>query len=520
MARKRANAVDSIWSLGFSSRGKIADTEFKGGMTSKLFLSKHNTGPRSTIMYSATLALKHLLDGQITAWLTPKNEIMCQKGKTEDENIVVWDYKTLKVGKFERGRQVADTEHFAKKGDKGGFVHPILFAPFIVGKLLPTSPAYDTEFTQAFETLKTKGFDVEDQESLQAAFLANDNLYFTRSQYDFRASNIDLLGMKPTFQTFLAPQLGLKGDADSAVSANSKNELLERLKEYRFEGFVPHGEDARLIPKFDLDTMEITAETEFLARLVKGEINSKRPINNILLYGEAGTGKSTMAKLLAQIWGLPYEVLNLSRDTTTKELIGAFQPDGKGGFVSNLPALVRRVKYGGVIEIAELNYAYANALGCLNTLMDDRQELTIHDGTVIPRHPMCIIIGTTNVNYAGCQKINAAFKDRFYRICKVERMPKHQMIEIILHGSGLDNSRRALVAKLVDAAERINDKINEEEIDDAVCSLRGLIEWARDIRYGLSPVAAARTTILPKVSFDEEIQKEIEDMILIPMFGA
>ena len=250
--------------------------------------------------------------------------------------------------------------------------------------------------------------------------------------------------------------------------------------------------------------------------MVKEEHETDYPVNNLLLYGEAGAGKSTAAQILAQLFGLPYRFINLSLNSEESELIGTYRPKADGTFEFFEPAFAETFRNGGVIELMEINYARPGALGVLNSALDATARITLGNSEVVERHPNCIIIATTNVDYAGCQKMNEALKDRFHVMCEIEKLSDRDLIDITMQGSG--NQDKALVTKMVDAVNKISTKMKEEQILGGVCSTRQLINWARHVKYTQNPIESAKNTILPGVSLDGEIQKEIIDTILKPMF--
>jgi MoxR-like ATPase len=155
-------------------------------------------------------------------------------------------------------------------------------------------------------------------------------------------------------------------------------------------------------------------------------------------------------------------------------------------------------------------------LGKINSALDATATLITANGEKIKRHPNFVLIGTTNIGYAGCKPMNASFVSRFHRIVKVEKLPAGDLLEIVINQSG--NSDRVLVKKMIDAVEKISIKIKEEQIINGVSSTRELINWANETKYTSDPIESARVTILPSVGFDEELQEEIIDTILRPMF--
>ena len=106
-------------------------------------------------------------------------------------------------------------------------------------------------------------------------------------------------------------------------------------------------EEKSLIPKLDFDIIKIPQEIRELAHMIKEEINSLKPVRNILLYGEAGAGKSTGARILAQLLGLPYRFMTCSLNTEESDFVGTYKPTPEGGFEFWMPAFAESFVNGG-----------------------------------------------------------------------------------------------------------------------------------------------------------------------------
>jgi len=357
----------------------------------------------------------------------------------------------------------------------------------------------------------------------------NDYLY--ESQHDYIQRNEEIKDME-VFESREPVEVDL---TEKLVGHGGRFEYVDRGKEKKSEASktskrlsIPTTEyylewdrelteeEKALIPKLDFEIIRIPKEIEELAKIIKEEINSFKPVRNILMYGEAGAGKSTGARILAQLLGLPYRFINCSLNTEESDFIGTFKPTPEGGFEFWMPSFAQSFVYGGLIEVQEPTTLKSGVGVILNSATDDTAQITLGDGRIVPRHKNCIIVFTTNIDYAGCNRLNESLKDRFNQMIHIKKLPNEELIRITMEQSG--NNDRALVEKLVDAVQKISIKIEEEQITGGVCSTRQLINWAQDIKYTLDPIRSARKTILPGVSLDLEVQEEIIETILKPLF--
>jgi MoxR-like ATPase len=136
---------------------------------------------------------------------------------------------------------------------------------------------------------------------------------------------------------------------------------------------------------------------------------------NVLLEGEAGTGKTTSAMNYASQRKMNFFAIPSNNAIDFTQLIGGLFPDqdGKLKFVDG--AVTRIVREGGVLLINELNNAPKNLSQYLMSLLDDRRCITLmsHDNEVIEAHPDLLVVADMNPNYRGTQLLNEAWKDRF-----------------------------------------------------------------------------------------------------------
>lgn len=296
--------------------------------------------------------------------------------------------------------------------------------------------------------------------------------------------------------------------------------------------------------------------------------NSETKFQNILLSGRAGSGKSKAAEALAYALNLPFYPINCNPNTDEMQLTGGFAPNinkgtgissedmpsfdeieldpaaayekvsGKSNpnaspeevynfltsntqknqadFIVTKTALTEAVRNGGVIELQEIALIKdSGMLGMLNSLMDNENEfITIPTtGEVIKRHKNCVIVATTNVDYAGCRPINTAFKDRFKLHFLVENPSENIVYERAKAKTQFED--KDLLKKVVKSfCEIVQLRIDRQEEDSA--TLRCLYNWlyfyqAMDGMMDMKECAEA--TFLSKLSFDKEEREEARSIL-------
>ena len=131
----------------------------------------------------------------------------------------------------------------------------------------------------------------------------------------------------------------------------------------------------------------------------------------VMLTGEKGTGKTTLAQQVAESLKLEFFVISMTRQTTLSFLLG-FR-NVKGVYIPT--ELRRAVEEGGLMLLDEIDAADPNVLLSLNTL--ENGYLPFPDG-IVKCHPDFRLMATANPqdqhqHYTGRSKLDAATLDRF-----------------------------------------------------------------------------------------------------------
>ncbi|MGA2500505.1 MAG: AAA family ATPase [Tepidisphaeraceae bacterium] len=140
---------------------------------------------------------------------------------------------------------------------------------------------------------------------------------------------------------------------------------------------------------------------------------------NILMVGPAGTGKTTLAKNLAQALGLDFGFISLSAGVTETHLFGRTLPQPDGSWKFTPGRFVQIYQNGGVFLLDEIDAADANVMVAINAALANG-HLALTDGSIVNRHEKCFIIAAGNTwgrggdhMYVGRNQLDAATMDRF-----------------------------------------------------------------------------------------------------------
>jgi MoxR-like ATPase len=131
---------------------------------------------------------------------------------------------------------------------------------------------------------------------------------------------------------------------------------------------------------------------------------------SVLLTGEAGSGKTTLIKKIAEDLNYSFNCISMTRQTTLSSLLG-FKNITTGDYVPT--SLRNAVEYGGLLLLDEIDAADPNVLLCLNTL---ENGFIAFPDRIVETHRDFRICATCNPQgkqYTGRAVLDAATLDRF-----------------------------------------------------------------------------------------------------------
>lgn len=142
--------------------------------------------------------------------------------------------------------------------------------------------------------------------------------------------------------------------------------------------------------------------------------SQKRKEKNIMLVGEAGSGKTHLVATIAKALGREFYPMSVGLQTTKSDLLGFV--NAQGGYVTT--PVREAYEKGGVLLLDEFDSAHAGVVTILNSLLANG-HCSFAD-KIVTKHPdfICICACNTygrgaNVEYVGRNRLDSATLDRF-----------------------------------------------------------------------------------------------------------
>ena len=136
----------------------------------------------------------------------------------------------------------------------------------------------------------------------------------------------------------------------------------------------------------------------------------------VLLTGEAGTGKTSSARNYAAVHKLPFVTIECTQQIDQSVTQGRFVPTGVGNATQwKYSQLASAIQRPSVVLLNELTRMSPKAASLFLRLLAERELLIEPLNEVIKVHPECLIIAdqNTGLGYTGTSKQDTALIDRF-----------------------------------------------------------------------------------------------------------
>jgi len=241
--------------------------------------------------------------------------------------------------------------------------------------------------------------------------------------------------------------------------------------------------------------------------------DSKR--QNVLLYGAAGTGKTSAAMQYAARTGRPFMRIAFDRTTEPADLKGGRYPSESGGIDWHDGNLTRAFRVPGmVLLLDEPTLLRSGSLAVLQTALDTRR-LVLDTGEVVHAAPDLFVIAADNTDLTGdatgryidTAPVNLAFGDRFAWRFAVDYLPEAKEIDAISTQTGL---HREASKYLVEYATKTRNEANGGTLTAPVTTRR-LLAWARAVMSGFGSKYAFKISVLQGCdAADSEKLRELE----------
>jgi MoxR-like ATPase len=241
--------------------------------------------------------------------------------------------------------------------------------------------------------------------------------------------------------------------------------------------------------------------------------DSKR--QNVLLYGPAGTGKTTAAMQYAARTGRPFMRIAFDRTTEPADLKGGRYPSESGGVEWHDGNLTRAFRVPGmVLLLDEPTLLRSGSLAVLQTALDTRR-LVLDSGEVVHASADLFVIAADNTDMTGdatgryidTAPVNLAFSDRFAWRVAVEYLPEAKEIDAVATRTGLHREATKL---MVEYATMTRNEANGGTLTAPVTTRR-LMAWANAVMSGFGSKFAFRVSVLQgSDAADSEKLRELE----------
>jgi MoxR-like ATPase len=272
---------------------------------------------------------------------------------------------------------------------------------------------------------------------------------------------------------------------------------------------VKMSDDKQMVP--DKTTYEFMGVTSHV-------IDSIHAGDNILLTGEAGTGKTSMIEQLAARIGQPVLRVNLNGETRIGDFLGRLNVvAGENGSVTDwvdgiLPLAMKR---GMWLILDEIDMGEPNILSLLHPILEPGGRLVLKEnkGEEVRPHPNFRIFGTANGigsqtnrsdTYAGVNQMNEAFLDRWHIITMPSLDAKTEIKVIRKRYPSLPPK---FAKRIVQFGASIRKGLENETLT-MTFSTRRALQWAQKLALYRNPLKAAEAVFLCKVSPEDRVVLE------------
>ena len=260
---------------------------------------------------------------------------------------------------------------------------------------------------------------------------------------------------------------------------------------------------------------KIIGRTEELKKIILAHSVGK----NILIEGEVGVGKTTLAHAVSSDYGSQFYRIDCSEETLTHNLIGYFDPPlviAKGYCEDSYVygPLATSMMNGGCLFINEINRMPEGTQNILLTALDEK-ILEIPKLKTIHANEKFFVIATLNPSaHVGVTVLGEALKDRFIWIKLTYQKPEEE-IEIIKKEVNFNGEIQELatISQKIIQITRGNTSIQRGSSVRGAIDLTALISQYEDKNDPKNWIEAAIMALYNKIETEDGSNKSKEQII-------
>lgn len=267
-----------------------------------------------------------------------------------------------------------------------------------------------------------------------------------------------------------------------------------------------------------------------------------------LFMGPAGSGKSSLAELMAEILYLPFRRISGGIDVNAEYLLGAktLAPTqevdsalaakislsaAKAGtplapeefsvireklqssnmqVVHEPGVLLQAVADGEMVLVDEVNMLIPEVTSLLHSLLDWQRSITVSGVGEVKAHPDFRLVSAMNVGYMGTRPLNKAFRDRFRGI-QVPGITEGTLLDLL--SKWVDNDTANKLSKVY---KTLYDSVYSPvgaTLTESCLSLRALLRAAEEYSIGIGTLKSIVVSCLTESIESDQEREQVKDLI-------